>query len=114
MSKDYDSGLFNKSRNRLPSEPSRLSHIFGVRPGHIKDTPKNRSTLEEVANDESNYIGTDKWGNKWYVKECENGAQYWVEVDSSGTIWDGGYNRSPILWNPLTGLKKSSAPGGTK
>ncbi len=41
-----------------------------------------------------------------------NGGQHWAEVDSSGRIWDGGYNRTPIKWDPKTGLKRPAKPTG--
>ena len=110
MSKDI-SGLFP---NRLTTNDSQLKHMFGVRPGHLADTEKNRDTISRIANDDSCYMGTDQWGNKWYVEPLKNGGQHWAEVDKNGTIWDGGYNRTPIEWNPDTGLKRPTRPSGKK
>ena len=110
MSKE-SSGLFP---NRLPSNKAHINHMFEVRPGHLANTQKNRDTISRIANDESLYAGTDQWGNRWYIEPLGNGGQHWAEVDSSGRIWDGGYNRSPIEWNPQTGLKKPVKPTGKK
>ena len=108
MSKE-SSGLFP---NRLATNPAQINHMFSARPGHLTNTKKNRETISRVANDDSLYAGTDKWGNRWYVESLRNGGQHWAEVDSSGRIWDGGYNRSPIAWNPQSGLKNPVKPSG--
>lgn len=110
MSKE-SSGLFP---NRITTNPSQLKHIFAARPGHLADTQKNRDTISRIANDASLYAGTDQWGNRWYIEPLGNGGQHWAEVDSSGIIWDGGYNRSSIEWNPKTGLKSPVKPSGKK
>lgn len=102
------SGLYNGtngSRNYLPKNKSQLNHIFSVRPGHLKNTPKNKKTLTDLINDKLAYKGTDKNGCKWYIKIAKNGAQYWAKVHN-GTLSDGGYNRSPKKWNNDTGLFK--------
>lgn len=80
-----------------------------MREGHLADTPKNRETLLRVANDESLYVDTDQWGNRWYIEPCKNGGQHWVRV-RNGKINEGGYNRTPIDWNPKTGLYRPVAP----
>lgn len=110
MSKE-SSGLFP---NKLTTNAAQLKHMFGVRPGHLADTEKNRNTISRIANDDSCYKGTDKWGNQWYVEPLKNGGQHWAEVDKNGTIWDGGYNRTPIEWDPNTGLKRPVKPTGPK
>ena len=71
---------------------------------------KSRETLERVGNDETLYKGTDEHGNRWYVEDCKNGGQHWVQVDTNGNIWDGGYNRTPRPWNDKTGLKSPTRP----
>ena len=43
--------------------------------GHIPDTPKNRDLLQETCNDEHNYLGTDKNGNRWYAQILPDGSQ---------------------------------------
>lgn len=106
MSKD-SSGLFP---NRLTTNDSQLKHMFGVRPGHLADTQKNRDTISRIANDDSCYKGTDQWGNKWYIESLANGGEHWAEVNKNGIIWDGGYNRTPQSWNSKTGLKSPTKP----
>ncbi len=103
------SGLFP---NRLTTNNSQLKHMFTVRPGHLADTSKNRETISRIANNDSYYVDTDRWGNRWYVEPLGNGGQHWAEVNSSGVIWDGGYNRTPKTWNPGTGLKSPIKPTG--
>ena len=111
MSKDY-SGLFpttsggKKVANQLPKNDSQLKHIFRKAKGHLCDTPKNRKTIIDLVNDESNYKGTDKDGCKWYVKTAKNGGQYWAKV-KNGIVSNAGYNRSPIEWDDETGLFKN-------
>ncbi|MBQ5472298.1 MAG: hypothetical protein IIT58_09915 [Treponema sp.] len=121
MSKE-SSGLFSGTSgstghssaiNSLPTNPSQLSHIFRRTSGHLVDTAKNRATLQRIANDPSLYVGTDKHGNDWYVETCRNGGQHWVSV-RNGVIQNGGYNRTPIEWNPSTGLSAPTKPEGSK
>ena len=96
-------------KNTFFDDISQIKHIFAKREGHLADTPKNRATLLRVANDETLYRGTDMWGNKWYIEKCGNGGQYWARV-RNGKINEGGYNRTPVDWNPITGLYKQIAP----
>ena len=100
--------------NRLPIDnPSQMKHIFAAKPGHLPDTPKNRSTLVRVANTESLYLGTDRRLNRWYAEKKDRG-QYWAEVNQKKVIWDGGYNETPRLWNPETGLKRQLSPNDVR
>ncbi len=99
--------------NSLPTNPSQLSHIFRRASGHLVDTAKNRATLQRIANNPSFFMGTDKHGNDWYVETCRNGSQHWVSV-RHGVIQNGGYNRTPIEWNPSTGLSAPTKPKGPK
>lgn len=103
------SNLYNGTKgsyNSLPKNKSQLDHIFAVRPGHLKNTKKNKKKLEELINDNSAYKGTDKSGCKWYIKIAKNGAQYWAKVHNE-ILSDGDYNKSPKKWNNDTGLFKS-------
>ncbi len=87
----------------LPTDKSQLSHIFGNRPGHLPDTPANRALLENLARDDSKYMGTDKYGNRWNVEITKEGAQNWVRYQNS-MINEGGQNQTPRPWDPSTGL----------
>ena len=55
-------------------------------------------------------MGTDQYGNDWYVEPLGNGGQHWAQV-RNGVIFEGGYNRTPLEWDPNTGLKKPVKPG---
>ena len=96
-------GGHSSTSNSLPTNPSQLSHIFRRTRGHLVNTARNRATLQRIANDPSLFMGTDIHGNDWYVETCRNGGQHWVTV-RHGVIQNGGYNRTPIDWNPNTGL----------
>ena len=87
--------------------------MFSARPGHLADTQKNRDTISKIANDDSFFVGTDQWGNDWYVEPLKNGGQHWAQV-KDGIIFEGGYNRSPKDWDPKTGLKSPVKPSGKK
>ena len=107
-----DSGNINSSggdsdskKNKIPDNDSTTGHIFRDAEGHIPDTPENRALLEDVANDPTNFRGTDKYGNEWYTKIQNDGSQVWVE-SRNGNIFEGGVNNTPKQWNPETGLKK--------
>jgi len=104
--KQIEQDLKKKFAVPLPNNDSQLKHIFTAKKkGHLADTSKNRKTLLNLANDKSCYKGTDKLGKEWYVKTAKNGGQHWVWV-KNGVIGDGGYNRSPLMWNDSTGLCK--------
>ncbi len=98
-----------KLKNTFYDDKSKSAHIFGNRPGHLVDTPKNRATLLRIANDEKLYVDTDMWGNEWYIEPCKNGGQHWVRA-RNGKINEGGYNRTPVEWNPKTGLYRPMPP----
>lgn len=96
-------GFGGASGNSLPPNSSQTRHIFGNRPGHLPDTPRNRQTLVELANDESHRLGTDKYGNTWYARMEPDGSQTWAVV-RNGIIQEGGRNVSPHPWDSETGL----------
>jgi len=75
----------------------------------LPDTTENRQLLEDIANDENNYLGKDQNGNEWYAKIQSDGSQVWVQAQN-GKIFEGGINSIPHLWNPETGLKSSERP----
>jgi hypothetical protein len=57
-------------------DETRLGHIFRDAIGHFReDTPANRQALIEVANRESNFLGTDARGNDWFAGLRADGAQ---------------------------------------
>ena len=94
--------------NTFPADRSQTSHMFGNREGHLPDTPANRRLIEELANDESCKLGTDKFGNEWYARENADGTQTWVSV-RNGTIQNCGKNSTPHSWDPETGLSANKS-----
>lgn len=107
MSDKGPTGLFGSDdNNRLPQSDSQLNHIFGDRPGHLTDTPKNRQLLLNVANNKRNLIGIDKRGHSWFVETDNLGRQIWAET-RNGIIQEGGRNDTPREWDNETGLNKN-------
>lgn len=107
MSDKGATGLFgNNTGISLPPNDSQLAHIFGDRPGHLPDTPRNRQRLVELANDEDNYAGRDKYGNAWHGKIESDGSQTWT-VSRGKIIQDGGSNATPRPWDEETGFNNN-------
>ena len=93
-----------KGKVKLPSDESKLKHIFRNEEGHLQDTPENRKMLIELANEEKFHLGKDKWGSEWNARLNNDGTQDWVEHRNL-EIWDGGRNQFPRDWDETTGLK---------
>ncbi|PMS14281.1 hypothetical protein FNF07_05190 [Trinickia caryophylli] len=91
-------------------DDSRAGHIFRDSDGHISDTPANRQLLENVANDPSAVLGTDKYGTTWAAKTNPDGTQTWVGI-RGGKVSYGGINQTPKSFNPQTGLASPTRPG---
>jgi hypothetical protein len=87
----------------FPSGESQLRHIFRDAPGHLADTPANRALLQNIADDATTTLGTDRFGNVWSARTLEDGTQVWVQV-RNGIIQNGGVNPMPRVFNPKTGL----------
>lgn len=83
-----------------------MKHIFSGKNGHLTDTPANRSRLINLANDNSKFIGKDKYGNSWNAETNKDGSQTWVRYQN-GTINEGGLNSKPRPWNNETGLNNN-------
>lgn len=92
-----------KERSNIKIDERNIKHIFREKKGHIVDTPSNRKLLEEVANDNFNKLGTDKYGNVWHGKILEDGTQVWTR-SQAGKITNGGINQIPKSFHPETGL----------
>ena len=90
----------------LPKNKAQLKHIFRDSPGHLKDTIANHKLLVNLANNEKYFIGKDKYGNKWNVKEQKDGKQLWVRY-RDGKINEGGRNNKPKPWDDETGLNNN-------
>ena len=73
----------------------RARHIFRDADGHFsEDTPVNRQILIEVASRRDNFVGTDQFGNDWFMETRTDGTQLWVHVRGD-TITNGGLNPRP-------------------
>ena len=94
----------NNERNELPENDAQLRHIFGDRPGHIVDTPKNRQLVLDIANSKQCYLGMDEYKVHWYALELEDGTQIWV-MCKNGRISNAGINKVARKWNERTGLR---------
>lgn len=102
----FPGGAARGASHAIPE--GRVGPIFRDAPGHLPDTPANRSLLQGVADDASTTLGVDKWGNTWSARALDDGTQAWVQT-RGGEIVDGGLNQVPRTFHPETGL---SAPGG--
>ena len=94
------------AKQSLPKNDAQLKHVFSGKDGHLSDTPANRKTLTDLANDQSKFIGTDKYGNSWNAETNSDGSQNWVRYQN-GTINEGGQNATPRPWNNETGLNNN-------
>ena len=94
------------AKQSLPKNDAQLKHIFSGKDGHLSDTPANRKKLTDLANDQSKFIGTDKYGNSWNAETNSDGSQNWVRYQN-GTINEGGQNATPRPWNNETGLNNN-------
>ena len=99
--------------NRFPAHDSQIKHIFRKKNGHTADTPENRELLLRVCNDESNYMGTDQNGNRWYVQILSDGRQVWVTT-RDGIIQNAGINNVALPWHEDTGLNRPRNKGAER
>ncbi len=95
-----------KEKIKLPKNDSQLKHIFRKDEGHLQDTPENRKLVSDLANDLHYYVGKDKFGNDWHIRNNADGTQDWARHRNM-VINEGGRNSLPINWNPDTGLYKN-------
>ncbi|MBI2387529.1 MAG: hypothetical protein HYV14_16185 [Elusimicrobia bacterium] len=98
-----DSGGVN-SGGEVPISEENAGHIFRDAKGHVSDSLENRKMLSETAGDKSNFIGEDKFGNKWFSKLRSDGTQVWTKV-RNGKIENGGVNTKPLTPQEILGNK---------
>ena len=94
------------SKITLPPNNPQLGHIFGNRLGHLPDTPENRKKLENLANDDTKFVGCDKYGNQWNAQIEADGSQTWVRY-RNGLINEGGNNKTPRKWDTSSGFNNN-------
>lgn len=75
----------------LPAEAGQLRHIFRNDDGHLEDSAENRLLLLELVNDPDDLVGTDRFGNDWYVSVKPDGTQLWA-CTRGPVIRNGGRN----------------------
>lgn len=98
--------------NSFPKNDSQIKHIFGERQGHVPDTPENRKLMLETCNNESNYMGTDRYGKRWYAQTLPDGRQVWVAT-RDGIIQDCGINDSARSFDSDEGFCQPKSKGVT-
>jgi filamentous hemagglutinin len=91
-------------------DEARARHIFRDAEGHISDTPINRRLLENIANDPSAVLGTDKYGTTWAARLNPDGTQTWVGI-RGGKVSYGGINHTQKSFHSETGLASPTRPG---
>ena len=64
-----------KGKIKMPRNDSKLKHIFRDEEGHLPDTPENRKMILDLANDVQYYVGKDRYGNDWNIRNNEDGTQ---------------------------------------
>lgn len=92
-----------KEKIKMPPNDSQIKHIMRDRDGHLPDTPDNRKSLVDLANDMSAYKGKDQNGCEWSSRILDDGSQLWVKY-RDGIVQNGGLNKHPRPWNESTGL----------
>jgi hypothetical protein len=76
-------------------DENRVRHIFRDAEGHFaEDTPENRRALISAVGNPENFLGTDRFGNEWWVERQNDGTQVWAQV-REGRIMNGGINVTP-------------------
>ena len=66
--KDKNKGKDKKKGSDKKIDKSREDHMFRDSEGHFKEnTVVNRKLIEDVANNNLDYQGTDQFGNQWYT-----------------------------------------------
>lgn len=101
------------SNNKFPVNDSQVKHLFRREENHVLDTPENRELFLRVCNDEKYYLGTDRYGKRWYAQMLPDGRQVWV-CTRDGIIQNCGINDVPRSWDPLEGLSQPRKKGNVE
>jgi RHS repeat-associated protein len=100
----------DENKRAVTIDESRAKHIFREKEGHLADTPANRLSLENLANNPRTQVGVDKYGNSWHASTNSNGTQTWAQV-RDGRIINGGLNNTARPVSPQSGLSSPVRPG---
>lgn len=98
------------SSNKFPSNDGQVKHMFRKKKNHVPDTPENRDLFLRVCNDEKNYLGTDRYGKRWYAEILPDGSQVWV-CTRDGIIQNCGINDVVRGWVEGEGLNQPKNKG---
>ena len=98
------------AKNAVSLENLSLVGYDKISSGHVPDTPQNRDLLQETCNNEANYLGTDKHGNRWYAQVMPDGRQVWVAT-RDGIIQDCGINDSARSFDSGEGFCQPKSKG---
>lgn len=98
------------SSNKFPTNDGQIKHMFRKKENHVPDTPENRDLFLRVCNDEKNYLGTDRYGKRWYAQILPDGRQVWV-CTRDGLIQNCGINESAYSWIDGEGLHQTRDKG---
>ena len=88
---------------KMPKQKAQVKHIMANRPGHLKDSMRNRAILEKISKDSRNYKFTNIHGNKVYSKIVK-GNEIWVYT-RNGVIQNGGSNGKNYKYHKKGGNK---------
>ena len=95
-------------------DESRVGHIIRDARGHFPDDPElSRPAMIDVANDPTNILGADIFGNTWAAKTLPDGTQIWAQI-RDGQITNIGINWNPRHFNLATPSSVPTGLGSTK
>lgn len=88
-------------------DEDRARHIFRSAEGHFaEDNAANRQALMDAVGRQENFLGTDRFGNAWWVEQRADGTQVWVQLRDR-RIMNGGVNLVPRRFD-LSGIPAPS------
>ncbi len=91
-------------QNKVPDGKA-ANHIFSDKPGKFPKSESSVEIIESLVNDQSNFLGLDKFGKEWFAKTTQNGEQIFGVVQN-GVVKSAGKNKVPLKFKKGLGLKK--------